>query len=98
MLGNAEIMRSDFGSMELLRSADASSVMEKLFDFGFIGFRDNANSEFVYMMDMQSEMIQPGRRLFHAYEHRIHPAYESHLRLKASTPSRNKKKGKSPRR
>lgn len=82
ILGNAEIMRGGFGSMELLRSADASSVMEKLFDFGFIGFRDNTNSDFIYMMDMQSQMIQPGQRLFHAYEHRIHPAYETHLRLK----------------
>jgi len=81
MLGNADIMKGEFGAMPLLRSADSSKVMENLFEFGFIGFRDDSKSEFVYMMDLQSDMIDPGDRLFQAYEHRIHPAYESYLRL-----------------
>jgi hypothetical protein len=81
LLGNAEIVGGDFGSMELIRYADTSRIMEKLFDFGFIGFRDTARSDFLYMMDMQAEMVEPSDRLFHAFEHRIHPAYESYLRL-----------------
>lgn len=81
ILGNAEIMESGFGSMELLAESDSSTVMEKLFDFGFVGYRENSNSDFIYMMDMQSAMVEPGDQLFDAYEHRIHPAYQSYLRL-----------------
>jgi hypothetical protein len=89
IFGSSEI-KKDFGSMDLVRYADATGFIEKLFNFGFIGFRDNTNSDFVYMMDMQEEMIEPGNKLFHAFQHRIHPAYETYLRLDTFPPSAKK--------
>ncbi|NLJ49553.1 MAG: hypothetical protein GX428_08215 [Candidatus Atribacteria bacterium] len=85
ILGNAKIMNGQLGSMELLKSVDSSKVIEKLFDFGFIGFREDGKSEFQYMMDLQNKMLQPGSRLFTAFEHRIHPAYVTYLRLVSKT-------------
>jgi hypothetical protein len=86
IFGSKEI-KKDFGSMDLVRYADTTGLMEKLFNFGFIGFRDTAGSDFVYMMDMQEELVGPGNRLFHAFQHRIHPAYETYLRLVTSPVS-----------
>ena len=80
IFGEKEI-KKDFGSMDLVRYADATELMEKLFNFGFIGFRENASANFIYMMDMQEDMVEPGNRLFHAFQHRIHPAYVTYLRL-----------------
>ena len=81
ILGNSEVMNGEFSTMQLLRSRDAARVLTNLFDFGFIGFRSHPELPFMYMMDMQSDLVVPGVQLLDAYEHRIHPAYQGYLML-----------------
>lgn len=78
VLADKELMKSDLGNIEFLRPSDAKLIMEHLFDYGFIGYRTSRDALFRYMMDSD---VKPGALLFDAVQHRIHPAYETHLGL-----------------
>jgi hypothetical protein len=82
ILGNKDRM-SEFGATNLLKSYDATYIIERLFDFGFIGYREFKDSEFIYSNDLPPTISSPGRKLLQAFEHSIHPAYWSHLLLNA---------------
>lgn len=77
MLGNIDI-KEDYGNSRLVRLGDARLVMERLFEFGFLGYRTDSRAAFKYSIDTD---VNPGRMLFQAYEHSIHPAYAAHLGL-----------------
>jgi len=71
-------IKESFGRHEYIRLAYPDTFLEALYDIGFIGFRRNRTSRFLYAMTH----LRAGSELYDAYEHRIHPAFWSYLRLK----------------
>lgn len=82
ILGNSERILK-YGATNLLKSFDATYVMERFFDFGFIGYRENKNSNLIYSNNLPPTISNPGSKLLQAFEHTIHPAYSTHLLLNA---------------
>jgi len=71
-------LKERFGKLQYLRTSYPAEFMRLMYDIGFIGYRTNDESEFVYAMSHPEPAIDlPG-----AFEHSIHPAYMKHLHLR----------------
>lgn len=81
ILGNSKLM-SQFGKEPLLIGRDEKFILEKLYQFGFIGAKINPRVKTNYYSSSEGQGILSTSDLINASEHSIHLAYHSALQIK----------------